>query len=106
MYVLSLFFAVLLGVGLHCFLGVPASMNDVRPRGVRVVCRLLVMSTLVMLGRSPACNGDLDTGTPNDSARGCMAQKGYIRWCAGIRLKTCVQHMLPVLNTPCRTDDG
>ena len=77
MYVLSLFFAVLLGVGLHCFLGVPASMNDVRPRGVRVVCRLLVMSTLVMLGRSPACNGDLDTGTPNDSARGCMAQRGY-----------------------------
>ena len=42
---------MLLGVSLHCFLGVPAGVNDVRPRGVRVVCRLLVMSTLVMLGR-------------------------------------------------------
>jgi hypothetical protein len=50
-YVLSLFFAMLLGVGLHSFLGVPASVNDVRPRGVCVMRRVLVMSTLVMLGR-------------------------------------------------------
>jgi len=41
---------MLLGVSLHCFLGVPAGVNGVRPRGVRMVCSLLVMSTLVMLG--------------------------------------------------------
>ena len=48
---IGLFFAVLLAVGLHCFLGVPAGMNGVRPRGMRMVRRLLVVSTLVMLGR-------------------------------------------------------
>jgi hypothetical protein len=42
---------VLFGVRLHGFLGVPASVNDVRPRSMRVVRRLLVMSTAVMLGR-------------------------------------------------------
>ena len=42
---------MLLSVSLHCFLGMPTSVNDMRPRGVRMVCRLLVMSTLVMLGR-------------------------------------------------------
>jgi hypothetical protein len=47
----DLFFTVLLAVGLHCFLGVPAGMNGVRPRGMRVVCRFLVMPTLMMLGR-------------------------------------------------------
>jgi len=41
---LDLFFTVLLGVSLHCFLGVPAGVNGVRPRGVRMVCSLLVMS--------------------------------------------------------------
>jgi hypothetical protein len=46
-----LFFTVLFGVSLHCFLGMPTSVNDMRPRGVRMVCRLLVMSTLMMLGR-------------------------------------------------------
>jgi hypothetical protein len=47
----DLFFAVVLGVSLHCLLGVPAGMNDVPSRGMRVVRRLLVMSTLMMLGR-------------------------------------------------------
>jgi hypothetical protein len=42
---------VLFGVRLYGFLGVPASVNDVRPRSMRVVRRLLVMSTPVMLGR-------------------------------------------------------
>jgi hypothetical protein len=42
---------VLFGVRLHGFLGVPASVNGVRPRSMRVVRRLLVMSTAVMLGR-------------------------------------------------------
>jgi hypothetical protein len=46
----DLFFTMLLGVSLHCFVGVPAGVNGVRPRGVRMVCSLLVMSTLVMLG--------------------------------------------------------
>jgi hypothetical protein len=41
---------VLLAVSLHCFLSVPAGVNDVRSRSVRVVCRLLVKPTLVMLG--------------------------------------------------------
>jgi len=50
-YVFDLFFAVLFGVDLHCFLGVPTSVNDVRPRGMRVVRRLLVVPALVMLGR-------------------------------------------------------
>ena len=47
----GLFFAVLIAVGLHCFLGVPTGMNGVRPRGMRMVRRLLVVSALVMLGR-------------------------------------------------------
>jgi hypothetical protein len=42
---------VLFGVRLHSFLGVPASVNDVRSRSMRVVRRLLVVSTPVMLGR-------------------------------------------------------
>ena len=25
-----------------------------------------------------ACNGNLDTGSPTEAARGCMAQKGYV----------------------------
>jgi hypothetical protein len=45
-----LFFTVLLGVNLYCFLGMSASMNGVPPRGMCVVCCLLVMSSLVMLG--------------------------------------------------------
>ena len=46
----GLFFTVLLGVNLYCFLGMPASMNGVPPRGMCVVCCLLVMSSLVVLG--------------------------------------------------------
>ena len=43
-YVLGPIFYRALGVSLHCFLGVPADVNGVRPRGVRMVCSLLVMS--------------------------------------------------------------
>jgi hypothetical protein len=50
-YALGLFFSVLLGVSLYCFLGVPASMNDVPPCGMGVVCCFLVMPTIVMFGR-------------------------------------------------------
>src|SRR5262249_23415013 len=34
---------------------------------------------LLQQGRSDmaACNGSLDAGSPSDTARGCMAQKGY-----------------------------
>jgi hypothetical protein len=47
----ELFFAVLFGVSLHRLFGVPSSMNHVTPRCVSMVCRLLVMSGLMMLGR-------------------------------------------------------
>ena len=48
-----LFLAVLFGMSLHCLFSVPSGMNDVAPRGVSVVCRLFVMSGVVMLGRFP-----------------------------------------------------
>ena len=34
---------------------------------------------LLQQGKSDiaACNANLDTGSPNDTGRGCMAQKGY-----------------------------
>jgi hypothetical protein len=47
----ELFFAVLFGVSLHRFFSVPSGMNHVSPRAVGMVCRLFVMSGLVMLGR-------------------------------------------------------
>ena len=35
---------------------------------------------LLQRGRTDiaACNADLDTGSPTEAARGCMAQKGYV----------------------------
>ena len=35
---------------------------------------------LLQQGRTDvaACNASLDTGSPTDAARGCMAQKGYV----------------------------
>jgi len=35
---------------------------------------------LLQQGRTDiaACNANLDTGSPTDGARGCMAQKGYV----------------------------
>ena len=41
---------MLLAVSLHCFLSVPSGVNDMRSRSVRVVCSLLVLSSLMMLG--------------------------------------------------------
>ena len=44
---------MLFGVSLHCFFSVSSGMNHVAPRGVSMVCRLFVMSGLVMLGCFP-----------------------------------------------------
>ena len=49
----SLFLAVLLGVSLHCLFGVPSGVNNMGPRCVSMVCRLLMTSGLVMFGRFP-----------------------------------------------------
>ena len=46
----GLFLAVLLSVSLHGLFSMPSSVNYVAPRGVRVVCRLFVMSGIVVLG--------------------------------------------------------
>jgi hypothetical protein len=46
----QLFLAVLLHVSLHCLFSMPSAMNYVAPRGVSVVCRLFVMSGIVVLG--------------------------------------------------------
>jgi len=40
-------------MGLNCLFSVPSGKNHVGPRGVSVVCRLFVMSRVVMLGRFP-----------------------------------------------------
>jgi len=48
-----LFFAVLFGVSLRRLVGVPSGVSRVAPRGVSVVCRLFVMSGVVMLGGFP-----------------------------------------------------
>jgi hypothetical protein len=47
----QLFLPVFLGVSLHHLLGVSARVDGVGPRGVSMVRRLLVVSTLEMLGR-------------------------------------------------------
>jgi hypothetical protein len=44
---------VLLGVSFHGFFSVPSRVNDVCPRCVSVVRRLLVKSALVMFGCFP-----------------------------------------------------
>ena len=49
-YCAHLFFAVLLGMSLYCLFSMPSAMNYVAPRGVSVVCRLFVMSGIVVLG--------------------------------------------------------
>jgi hypothetical protein len=53
MHLQELFFAVLFGVSLHRLFGVSSGMNHVAPRCMSMVCRLLVMSGFVMLGRFP-----------------------------------------------------
>ena len=40
-------------MGFHRLFGVPSGMNHVAPGCVSMVCRLLVMSGLMMLGRFP-----------------------------------------------------
>ena len=51
----SLFLAVLLGVSLHCLFGVPSGVNNMSPRCVSMVRRLLMTSGLVMFGRHCGC---------------------------------------------------
>jgi hypothetical protein len=46
----GLFLAVLLSMSLHGLFSMPSAMNYVAPRGVSVVCRLFVMSSLVVFG--------------------------------------------------------
>jgi hypothetical protein len=53
MHLWELFFTVLFGVSLHRLFGVPSGMNHVAPGCVSMVCRVLVMSGLMMLGRFP-----------------------------------------------------
>jgi hypothetical protein len=42
--------------------------------------RIADSPTLLQQGRSDmaACNANLDAGSPNDSARGCMSRRGYV----------------------------
>jgi hypothetical protein len=49
-YCAQLFLAVLLGMSLYCLFSMSSAMNYVAPRGVSVVCRLFVMSSIVMPG--------------------------------------------------------
>jgi hypothetical protein len=49
----GLFFPVLLGMCLHCFFSVSSTMNNVSPRYMSMVRRLLVKSGLVMFGCFP-----------------------------------------------------
>jgi hypothetical protein len=46
----GLFLAVLFGMGLHGLFSMPSAMNYVTSRGVSVVCRLFVMSGIVVFG--------------------------------------------------------
>jgi len=48
-----LFFAMLFGVSHHRVFSVLSSVNRVTPSGVGMVCRLLMMSGIVVLGRFP-----------------------------------------------------
>ena len=46
----GLFLAVLFGMSLHGLFSMPSAMNYVAPRGVSVMCRLFVMSGIVVFG--------------------------------------------------------
>jgi hypothetical protein len=46
----GLFLAVLFGMSLHGLFSMPPAMNYVAPRGVSVMCRLFVMSGIVVFG--------------------------------------------------------
>jgi hypothetical protein len=49
-YCAQLFLAMLLGMSLHCLFSMPSGMNYVTPRCMSVVCRLFMMSSIVVLG--------------------------------------------------------
>jgi hypothetical protein len=53
----TLFLAVLLGVSLRCLFSVAFGVNPVGSRCMCMVCRFLVKSGLVMLGRFPMVPG-------------------------------------------------
>ena len=55
----GLFLAVLLRVSLHCLFSMPSGMNHVAPCGVSMVCRLFVISGVVMLGGFPVVVGGM-----------------------------------------------
>ena len=44
---------MLFAMGLHCVIRVTPGVNYVTPRGVRMVCRLFMVSGLMMLGGFP-----------------------------------------------------
>jgi hypothetical protein len=48
---LGLFLAVLFDVRLRCLFGMSSGVSDMTPRRMSMVCRFLVTSGLVMLGR-------------------------------------------------------
>jgi len=47
---MRLLLAVLFGMKLYRLFSMPSAMNYVAPRGVSVVCRLFVVSGIVLLG--------------------------------------------------------
>ena len=53
MHLWELFYTVLFGVSLHRLFGVPSGMNHVAPGCVSMVCRLFMMSGVMMLGSFP-----------------------------------------------------
>ena len=55
----ELFLAVLLGMSRRCLFSVPSAVNHMGPRCMSMVCRLLVISGLVMLGRFPVVAGGM-----------------------------------------------
>ena len=56
---LGLFHAMLLGVSLRCFFSMPSGVISVGIRCVSMVRRLLVISSLVMLGRFSVVPGGM-----------------------------------------------
>ena len=60
----------------HCANAPTAEMAWVRTDGRKIADD----PALLQQGRTDiaACNANLDTGSPTDGARGCMAQKGYV----------------------------
>jgi hypothetical protein len=54
-----LFLAVLLGVSHHSLFGMLRSVNNVASRGVGMVCRLFVLSGVMMFGGFPVMAGSM-----------------------------------------------